>query len=213
MSFWGNNPSILFQPNIIFEIIPISKMTYDEKLNALSRLILLLTFIGFLFTFSLKYLFVGAISMACIYFFYKYNKVTKEGFELFKEPLKKFVKDVYYPTQENNPLGNILLTEYNDNPGRKEASPSFNPIVVDDINKKTQKMTKTMNGFEDNELFSGLGNSVEFEDSMQRFYTTSSTTIPNNQGAFGDYLYGDMPSCKDGDGIQCIKDNYRYINP
>ena len=31
-----------------------------------------------------------------------------------------------------------------------------------------------------------------------------------SQGAFAEYLYGDMPSCKDGDGIQCIKDNYRY---
>jgi hypothetical protein len=208
--FWGNNFNVLIQPGIMFEIIPISQMSYIEKINALSRLIILLSIFGFLLTFSIKYLIIGIITLACIYFFYKYNK---EGFEVYKEiPLKQFVKEKYYPTNETNPLGNILLTEYSDNPKRKSASPSFNPQVVDDINKKTKNMTKEMNDLDD-ELFSGLGNSVEFEDSMQRFYATSSTTIPNDQGAFGTYLYGDMPSCKDGDGMQCLKDNYRFINP
>ena len=211
MTFWGNDYHILFKPESIFEIIPISQMTYIEKLNALSRLIILLSIIGFLFTFSFNYLIVGAISLVGIYFYYKYNK---EGFTGFKEmPLDKFVKDVYYPTKESNPLGNILLTDYGDNPDRKSAAPSFNPEIVDDINAKVKNNTNEMNHVDNNELFSGLGNSVEFEDSMQRFYSTSSTTIPNDQGAFGNYLYGDMPSCKDGDPIQCAKDNYRYINP
>ena len=208
--FWGNDYRVLFNPDFIFEIIPISKMSYVEKLNALSRLIIILTIFGFLFTFSVKYLFGGIFSLACIYFFYKYNR---EGFTGFKVPLEKFVKDVYYPTKETNPLGNVLLTDYVDDPERKAAAPSFNPEIVDDINTKIKNKTKEMNGFDNNDLFSGLGNSVEFEDSMQRFYATSSTTIPNDQGAFGNYLYGDMPSCKEGDPIQCMKDNYRYINP
>jgi hypothetical protein len=210
MVFWGNDYHVLFQPEVIFEIIPISKMSYVEKINALSRLIILLSVLGFFFTFSVKYLFGGIFSLICIYFFYKH----KEGFTGFKEiPLEKFVKDVYYPTKETNPLGNVLLTDYLDDPERKSAAPSFNPEIVDDINTKIKNKTKEMNGFDNNELFSGLGNSVEFEDSMQRFYATSSTTIPNDQGAFGTYLYGDMPSCKEGDPIQCMKDNYRYINP
>lgn len=211
MTFWGNDYHILFKPESIFEVIPISQMSYVEKLNALSRLIILLSIIGFLFTFSFNYLIVGIITLVGIYFYYKYNK---EGFTGFKEtPLDKFVKDVYHPTKETNPLGNILLTDYGDNPHRKSAAPSFNPEIVDDINAKVKNNTNEMNGVDSNELFSGLGNSVEFEDSMQRFYSTSSTTIPNDQGAFGNYLYGDMSSCKDGDPIQCAKDNYRYINP
>jgi hypothetical protein len=109
-------------------------------------------------------------------------------------------------------MGNVLLTEYLNNPTRKPAAPSFNPEVVVDINKKTKNITKELNNFKTNEVFSGLGNSVEFEESMQRFYTTASTTIPNDQGAFGDYLYGDMPSCKEGDPLQCLKNNYRYIS-
>ena len=208
MVFWGNDYHVLFKPDLIFEIIPITQMSYEEKLNALSRLIILLTILGFLFTFSVKYLFGGIFSLICIYFFYKYNR---EGFTGFKEiPLEKFTKDTYYPTKETNPLGNVLLTDYNDDPMRESAAPSFNPQIVDDINTKIKNKTKEMNGF-DNELFSGLGNSVEFEDSMQRFYATASTTIPNDQGAYGNYLYGDMPSCKEGDPIQCMKDNYRYI--
>jgi len=212
MTFWGNDYHILFKPNTIFEIIPISQMSYIEKLNALTRLIILITLIGFLFTFSIKYLIGGILSLMCIYFFN-----YKEGFTGFKDvkevPLEKFVKDVYYPTMETNPMGNVMLTDYGDNPTRKSAAPSFNPQIIDDINSKTKNNINDINQVQDNELFSGLGNSVEFEDSMQRFYTTSSTTIPNDQNAFGNYLYGDMPSCKEGDPIQCLKDNYRFINP
>ena len=73
MVFWGNDYHVLFKPDLIFEIIPITQMSYEEKLNALSRLIILLTILGFLFTFSVKYLFGGIFSLICIYFFYKYN--------------------------------------------------------------------------------------------------------------------------------------------
>ena len=42
---------------------------------------------------------------------------------------------------------------------------------------------------------------------MRQFYTMPSTTIPNNQGDFGKFCYGDMPSCKEGDELQCTKNN------
>jgi hypothetical protein len=208
-NFWGNDVQVLFQKDEIYEIIPIPQMSYIQKLNALSRLIILISFIFFIFTFSIKYLIAGIFSLACIYFFYKFNKIEKiEGFQT---TLENFIDENYYPTKESNPMGNVLLTEYLNNPTRKSAAPSFNPEVVVNINEKTKKMTKETNGFKTNEVFSGLGNNIEFEESMQQFYTTASTTIPNDQGAFGDYLYGDMSSCKE-DPIQCVKNNYRYIS-
>ena len=203
--FWGNDYHVLLQD--LYEIIPIPQMSYIQKLNALSRLIILLSLIFFIFTFSIKYLIAGIFSLACIYFFYKFNKI--EGFQSIA--LEEFIDETYYPTKKTNPMGNILMNEYLTEPNRKSAPPSFNPEVVVDINEKTKKMTKELNGFKTNEVFSGLGNSVEFEESMQRFYTTPSTTIPNDQDAFGDYLYGDMSSCKE-DPIQCTKNNYRYIS-
>ena len=57
-----------------------------------------------------------------------------------------------------------------------------------------------------------LGDSINFEQSMQRFYTTANSRVANDQTAFAKFCYGDMPSCKEGDGLQCVKDNHRWIN-
>lgn len=211
-TFWGSDYHVLFQKQNVFEIIPIPQMPYTEKLNALSRLIILLSLIGFLLSFSFRYLIAGIISLACIYVF---QKVNKEGFSLMPQAdtIMEMTKN-YYPTKENNPLGNVLLTDYIDNPQRKSASPSFNPEVVDVINSKSKEITKDLNvGLNIKPLYSGLGNNIEFEDLMQQFYTTPATTIPNDQGAFSNFLYGNMPSCKEGDVVQCVKDNYRYTTP
>jgi len=239
--FWGNDVKILFERPYIYEVIPLPEMSYNEKINALSRGVILLSIIGFLWSFSITYLLMGVIALVCIYFYML--KERKEGFGGIKEkvksdvktrlgekttiysnynpenfdepidiPIDTFLKEEYYPTKENNPLGNILLTDYKDDPNRKPAPPSFNPIVIDDINDKSKEITKDIYpGLNTKPLYSGLGNNMEFDDLMMQFYSTPSTTIPNDQGSFADYLYGNMPSCKSGDAIQCVKDNFRYI--
>ena len=46
--FWTTEPTILFNSDNITQIYPNSKMTVEEKLNAISRLIIILTFLGYL---------------------------------------------------------------------------------------------------------------------------------------------------------------------
>ena len=69
-SFWGYYPTVLFQKNVILEIWPTSNMDYNSKLNAITRLVILLTFIGYIFTFSLKILVVGLVTILVIYLYY-----------------------------------------------------------------------------------------------------------------------------------------------
>ena len=40
---------------------------------------------------------------------------------------------------------------------------------------------------------------------MRQFYTVANTKLPNDQKEFGEWLYGNMPSCKDGDAQQCLR--------
>ena len=42
---------------------------------------------------------------------------------------------------------------------------------------------------------------------MRNFYAMPNTQIPNNQKDFAMFCYGNMPSCKDGDSLQCSKNN------
>jgi hypothetical protein len=38
-----------------------------------------------------------------------------------------------------------------------------------------------------------------------------STTIPNDQTAFAKWLYLSPPTCKEGNGAQCVANNYERL--
>jgi len=44
---------------------------------------------------------------------------------------------------------------------------------------------------------------------MRQFSSTANTRIVNDQGAFAQFLYGNMPSCKDGDVMKCSSSDTR----
>jgi hypothetical protein len=46
----------------------------------------------------------------------------------------------------------------------------------------------------------------------RQFYTVASTTYPNNQGGFANWLYKTPPTCKEGNGAQCIANYYTPLN-
>ena len=66
---------------------------------------------------------------------------------------------------------------------------------------------KQQNDIIKNKCYKDLGEAMNFDNSMRQFHTTANTTIPNDQEAFAKSLYGNMPSCKDGDSLQCSKNN------
>ena len=231
-TFWTNDPSILFNKESIFQIWPLTNMSYEEKLNAITRLVIVLTILGFMLTMSRNIVLVGVVTLLIIFGLYKTQKKkitselfqTKEGFSgiqlgnqeeriINPDTLKSYLKSDFEPTTKRNPLGNVLLTEITDNPTRKSAPPSFNTEVYEDINVSTKKMIQGLNpGIKNTnkQLFGDLGEQFEFDQSQWSFYSTPNTKIPNDQGAFADYLYGDMPSCRDGNAFACIQDNIRY---
>ena len=116
------------------------------------------------------------------------------------DAIKKKITEYKKPTTKN-PLGNVLLTEINDNPSRKSAPPAFYDSITDEIGLKTKEMIKELNSENidiEKKLFYDLGNNTEFDYSMRNFYSTANTEIPSDQEAFSNYLYGDMKSTKDG---------------
>jgi len=242
IQFWSNNPTILLNKENIFEIWPSPCMSFESKLNAISRLVILLTALGFLVTQSTRILIIGFITLAAIFFLYQFRKqklikslVNKEGFinvaadysesgnapapinvsvSKTTVPLGSVLQTDYYASNKRNPMGNVLLTEISDNPLRKAAPPSFNPIVNESINKNTKKSIQMLNpGIKNTskQLFGDLGQNFDLDQSLLPFYSMPNTKIPNYQTAFADFLYGNMPSCRDGSAFACVQDNERYI--
>ena len=84
---WINDPTILLNKKYILDLWPTATMTYDEKVNAITRFIILISILGFIFTMKVNILFIGITTLAVIFILLKTKKtkITKnkleEGFE------------------------------------------------------------------------------------------------------------------------------------
>ena len=65
-AFWLQDPTVLFNNAGITQIIPTADMNREARLNAISRLIIVLTLLGYLITMSYGVLLLGAISLGVI---------------------------------------------------------------------------------------------------------------------------------------------------
>jgi hypothetical protein len=238
IQFWTNDPTVLFNKEYVLELWPTANMCYEQKLNSISRLIILLTILGYILTMSKRVLAVGALTLLVIFVLYsmRKQKVTKEMLEgfnvqgnevtgMFDNKPKSFVNPVtldavlrteFKEGNKRNPFSNVLLTQINDEPNRKAAPPAFNVDVDEDITKNVKKAVQMMNpGIKNTnkQLFGDLWQQFQLDQSNRVFFSTPNTRVANDQGAYGQYLYGWMPSGKESTpegAFARVQDNYRY---
>jgi hypothetical protein len=206
VSFWLENPNALLNKNYITEIWPNSDFDLGRKLNAITRLIIILAILGYFLTKSVYIPVSAFVSIIVLVIIYKTKgKVKqKEGFKVGYDSnqgrgLEKLLEKEFTLPTKKNPVMNVLMTDYKENPDRNPAAPAYNDEVHEEINE----MAKT----QDKRLYKNLGDNLAFENSMRNFYAMPNTQIPNNQKDFAMFCYGNMPSCKDGDALQCSKNN------
>ena len=222
-AFWVNDPAVLVSKGEITQIWPAGNMSPDEKLNAITRLVIVLTVLGYLLTRTARIVVTGIVTIAAIIILRKTQRVkevreaakkaNKEGFV--SPQVYAMTKDLYTPPSNKNPIMNVLPPERKYNVNRKPAAPSFNPAVVKDIDKSTQDFVLSNLGDPRlrKKLFQDLGDAFTFDQSMRSWYATANTQIPNDQSAFAEYCYGDMISCKEGDPLACERNAPpRWIN-
>jgi hypothetical protein len=196
-----------------------------EKLNSISRFVILASLLGYLITLNIGLIFVCIITLGVIAILYhvqsnksKDDEKTKDK-ELPSSSSKKVkenftnsilyneVKDDYTNPKQNNPMMNVLVPEIVYNPTRNEAAPAFNAEVEKKINNNTKDYVVETTFSDESakqkeyikrKLFSDLGDSYMFDHSMRNFYTNPNTTIPNDQEGFANFCFGDMISAKEG---------------
>jgi hypothetical protein len=69
--FWTNDPLVLFKKDEMMDIWPAPLMSIEQKLNAISRIVILLSVLGFLITKNINILFTGLITLAIFVMIYK----------------------------------------------------------------------------------------------------------------------------------------------
>jgi hypothetical protein len=99
------------------------------------------------------------------------------------------------PPTSRNPFMNILLDDIKYNPSRPEASPVNHPAV-----------SQTMDDFFRIQWFSDPTDVFGKTQNQRQFITQPSTTVPNDQGSFANWLYK-IPgkTCKEGGRAACYE--------
>ena len=194
-TFWLKDPSVLLNKKYIFDVFPREGSSFISKLNAVSRMVFILTFLGFIMTRNMNILVSGAATIMAILVLHHYKKddIVKESLanmtsslnmaELKEDIHKEINEEEYTMPTVKNPLMNALP---GDNPKRAPAAPSYNKNVDEQIKDTT-----------DQRLFADLGDNIAFDRCMRNFYTMPSTTTPNDQKEFAEFCYGDMYSKKE----------------
>jgi hypothetical protein len=183
--FWYDNYAVLFQANRLIEFVPNKDMTVNEKLNALTRLAL---YLGILlcFTFSdSTYIYTTLVSMLLIFLIWR-NKPQTGGSP--RCPLQE-------PTVQN-PFMNVLMTDYVDNPQRRPAADVENPAIK-------AKMESDFSAG----LYRDVDDIWDRNNSQRQYYTTPSTTIPNDADSFMKWCYSTPYTCKDNNTEMCGRYN------
>jgi hypothetical protein len=228
---WLNDPRILLRKDKIMDIWPNQDMSAEEKVNAVSRLVIILVIIGFLLTLKVNIFILGAATLGIVYLLYyfqnrsmnkykeKFSNKMSGVYPLLTDPMMyNMNKNLFEKPKQANPLMNVTLPEIYYNPERKPAAPSFMPEVEKEINKSVKEFVTEP--FDDSKikdkLFADLGDELEFNRSMLQYNAMPNTQVPNDQGAFQEYLYGNMISAKEGNPLALERNHagaYDFTNP
>tara|TARA_A100001011_G_C14306533_1_gene843438 strand:- start:1744 stop:2445 length:702 start_codon:yes stop_codon:yes gene_type:complete len=230
-SIWLNDPTILLRNDKIRQLWPTEDMSAAEKVNAITRLVIILVTIGFLITLNYKIIWIGIVTLGIVFLlYYIQNRVIdkkKENFSnrlpgvypLLTDPVMyEMNKNLFQKPTTENPLMNVSLPQIYYEPDRKPAAPAFLPQVEKQINASVKDFVAKP--FKDekikDKLFADLGDAFVFNRSMLQYNATANTQVPNDQKAFQEYLYGNMISAKEGNPIALERNHagaYDFTNP
>ena len=215
--FWLDDPLIIFKKERISEFWPDKQFSASRKLNAITRVIILFTILGYFISKKIKILVTGGIALIFIVFIYfiqvkkeqdeqEMKDIMKEGFESKTPKFDKIMEKNFTTPTKKNPLMNVLLPELNANPERSEAAPSYNTNIRREINEKAKS------NLEDEKLYKNLGDNLNHQNMMRNFHSMPNTSVPNNQKDFAMFCYGSMKACRNGDDVSCSKNLRRLGN-
>jgi hypothetical protein len=185
MKAWFDNPQQLFDAEEVTQFWPTGEQTPEDRVNAASRFVIYVCTVLYLIRRDPRIFVLGITVLGVIYVLYKSRMVK----ETYGSSVDEGVS-CQMPTP-NNPLGNVLITDYTDAPNRLEACyyPTVKPFVQayssDRIPYDAGRSRTSMPRY--------LRNAME-----RQFVSNPVTKIPGDQTSFAESLYGrkNAPMCK-----------------
>lgn len=216
VKYWFEDMNELISLDNMNQFLPSREMSYPAKVNSLVRLAWYVGILAGIFTSNYLYLYIPIITMIVTYVLYLFRHQELQT-SLTQRKIEKSLAQQgnVAPVKELDPKlvekfqdylnTNGLLTRPSDN------NPFMNPMPFDDRKRAPAVpiLSNPVNRAEI-ELAYDKGNWRDVNDVWDRnngkrqFFTMPWTTYPNDQGSFANWLYKTPPTCKEGNGAQCV---------
>jgi hypothetical protein len=210
---WVEDYNQIIRRDRVFDFIPNVDMPFSERINAIVRASIYIGIIMMLVHNNYLYIYLPIIVLVSTYLVYMYqSKEIKENYrnlprqldpvtenpllDRYLESRKEKVKCV--PTTVDNPFMNALPA---DDRRRGPACSTINNVEL--ANKVEANFS--------NNLYKDVNDVFNRNHSERQYYTMPSTTYPNNQGAYVNWLYGGPPTCKESTD-KCISNLHTRLN-
>lgn len=211
---------ILLNINYLDEIFPSPSMSYPRKVNAFVRLSIYMGIIISIIFMDVRFLFLPIGVMILTYIMYLLRKQSMKRVEIISgnDELGKIIKQnnsininkninknidnfsnyldvsIGAVPSVNNPFMNALPFD----PRDRAAAPYVNTDHIKSI------VESKYNKY----LMKDASDVFNHNNGRRQFYTNPNTTYPNKQTEFAMWLYGTPPTCKEGNGAQCVANNF-----
>ena len=193
------DPKEVFKSSDLLTFWPTATQTANQRVSATTRFILYAVCIVYIINKDPRIFALGGIALAILYYMWTTNMIKDGSLRSTIGDARTssiFRPDVTLPTTENS-MGNVLLSDYVDNPDRPAAA--WYPSARD----KVQSVWSQIHPFE------------RQRDAERNFYSMPATTIPNDQTGFAQAAYGKpfAAKCHDQGGAACDPDRFYSAFP
>jgi len=189
------DPKEIFDKDKILEFWPTSKQSAKDRMLSTTRFVIYATCIVYIINRDARIFALGILVLAILYYLWTSNMIkdSKIADGRMSGPLRA---PVTMPSFDN-PMGNVLLSDYRDNPDRPPAP--WYPSMKTEVSQQ----------------WSQIHPFDSVRDAERNFYTTANSTIPNDQTGFAEASFGRKfsPMCKDQGGRACDPDNFYFNFP
>jgi len=187
---WFDDINVLFQSDKISNFWPSAEQPINERVNNASRFIIYASAIIYMYRRDIRVITLACALLTALYVLYRTGRIQKLD-------IKSLIPNAFLgcqkPTKEN-PMANVLYGDYTENPNRDGACEysTVRELVQANLDKTFTSDPGKRN------------------IASRAFYSNPSTTIPNDQTAFAEALYGkkNAPHCRD-DPSMCMAENPR----
>ena len=189
------DPKQIIRTDKIDKFWPTDTQSAGERVNATARFIIYATCFLYLIRRDVRIFVLGGTALGVLYVMHS-SGMIKDGSKI-SEPIENPSSETYInacqmPNQEN-PLGNVLLTDFDGRPDRPSACYSnksnikknINALLTKGIPYGPSRSRSSMPEYQRNAF-------------SRQFVTSPVSNIPGDQTAFAEGLYGkkDDPMCK-----------------